>query len=303
MKGKVFGVFFALAAVSTAAPHHHQTSILEDPSAAKSAPFQRDCWLVCWEHRRQCPRGWYSSKEGTCWTCCRVPAVNVNSEPPFVSSTLDNEKMKITIQISDTSPASSASSPLDDPSRRGCRDSIPHCPSGWFPKRSGRCWTCGQRSDEVDASEESGEDIELDLEVDTTTAWPTSLHADFCWPVCRRSIQHCIDGWYSNNKGTAKRPCWTCCKAPIAISDEVDASGERGEDMKFNLEADIETANGKEDIAIDIRIDTTTAGPISLHEDPCWRYPNNKGTSEHPCWTCCKAPKAKSHLLDLPVDL
>jgi hypothetical protein len=37
---------------------------------------------------------------------------------------------------------------------------------------------------------------------------------DYCFPICYHDIPKCRDGWYSNNLGTAKDPCWTCCKAP-----------------------------------------------------------------------------------------
>ncbi|KAK7416689.1 hypothetical protein QQX98_005015 [Neonectria punicea] len=29
------------------------------------------CWLICASEAPDCPEGWYSSKQGDCWTCCR----------------------------------------------------------------------------------------------------------------------------------------------------------------------------------------------------------------------------------------
>ncbi|KAF4569654.1 hypothetical protein EYR40_008631 [Pleurotus pulmonarius] len=37
---------------------------------------------------------------------------------------------------------------------------------------------------------------------------------DLCFRMCAPSIPTCPEHWYSNNMGTADKPCWTCCQAP-----------------------------------------------------------------------------------------
>lgn len=37
---------------------------------------------------------------------------------------------------------------------------------------------------------------------------------DLCLRMCADRIPTCPEHWYSNNMGTADKPCWTCCQAP-----------------------------------------------------------------------------------------
>lgn len=53
----------------------------------------------------------------------------------------------------------------------------------------------------------------LTATVGVVQAAPTD-DEDPCWKVCWEFIPKCPDGMYSNNKGTAAYPCWTCCVAP-----------------------------------------------------------------------------------------
>ncbi len=38
---------------------------------------------------------------------------------------------------------------------------------------------------------------------------------DLCLRMCADRIPTCPEHWYSNNMGTADKPCWTCCQAPM----------------------------------------------------------------------------------------
>ncbi|KFY85566.1 hypothetical protein V500_08300 [Pseudogymnoascus sp. VKM F-4518 (FW-2643)] len=324
MKTKVFVVFSALAATSIAAPQHHQTS-LNRVSQSPATIFEDPCWR-------------YSNNKGTasypCWTCCRAP--ENTAETLSISSTPVKEEIDISIKISDTSVTESASALVEDFCWRYSNNK---------GTASHPCWTCCKAPTINDAADDyinptaSEEDIEVDIQIsDTAPAVSTSsIFQDPC---------------------SAAHPCWTCCRAPDVVdasaSSEEDMESDMDADMELEMEADMEadvltsdltltcygrwarrprcprgwyaerrlgywrccrnrraapsidSAPDNQDITIDIQIDTTTASPASLFEDPCWRYSNNKGTASHPCWTCCKAPTdnaATSHLLGLPADL
>ncbi|OBT87598.1 hypothetical protein VE02_04144 [Pseudogymnoascus sp. 03VT05] len=99
---------------------------------------------------------------------------------------------------------------------------------------------------------------------------PATTFEDYCYDEC----------WhYANNKGTSEHPCWTCCYP--AAGDAIDPSIAR------------KSGNDEIDNNIDVKIsDTSVANSaFSLFEDPCEGYSTNKGTTSHPCWTCCEAPE------------
>ncbi|KFY02204.1 hypothetical protein O988_02317 [Pseudogymnoascus sp. VKM F-3808] len=207
MKTTVFAVVSALAAVSFAAPRHHQT--------------------ICWEFIPQCPNGWYSNNKGTaaypCWTCCKSPSESF--ETPSVSSTPNKEEIDINIKISDTSTANSASFLFEDPCWRVCWFKTPKCPSGWYSNNKGTaaqpCWTCckspsGSSETPSVSSTPDKEEIDINIKISDTSVAnsASSLVEDVCWKVCWEFVPKCPDGMYSNNKGTAAYPCWTCCISP-----------------------------------------------------------------------------------------
>ncbi|KAF4979135.1 hypothetical protein FZEAL_4625 [Fusarium zealandicum] len=37
---------------------------------------------------------------------------------------------------------------------------------------------------------------------------------DVCLKICWPTTPQCPEDWYSNNLGSDKYPCWTCCKSP-----------------------------------------------------------------------------------------
>ncbi|KFY52043.1 hypothetical protein V496_08684 [Pseudogymnoascus sp. VKM F-4515 (FW-2607)] len=297
MKAKVLAVVSALAAVIVAAPQQLQTSLNKvalPPDVAGSTLFEDPCWR-------------YSNNKGTashpCWTCCKAPTIN-DAETPPISTTTDKEEIDINIKISDTSAAVSASSLFEDYCWLICWHHIPRCPRGWHSKRFGHCWTCCRTTD---ASTPSGEDtgfnieadmememeikLEVDMEDDMEDDMEAETEADeqtseliaLCRRRCYRSRPRCHRGWYPVRRGR----CWRCCRGGRATPSVDDTPGE--------------------EITSDVQIvDTTAANSDSHILDICWRYSNNRGTAEHPCWTCCKAPTddaATSQWLGLRADL
>ncbi|KFZ08001.1 hypothetical protein V502_09621 [Pseudogymnoascus sp. VKM F-4520 (FW-2644)] len=282
MKTKVFIVFSALAATSIAAPQHHQTS-LNRVSQSPATIFEDPCWR-------------YSNNKGTasypCWTCCKAP--ENTAETLSISSTPNKEEIDISITISDTSVAESASALSEDPCWRYSNNK---------GSAANPCWTCCRAPDVVDASATSEEEMEFDMKLEMELEMEAEAEADIeaemeadmeadvttsdltatCYGRWARRPR-CPRGWYP----VRRLGYWRCCRNRRA-APSIDSA-----------------PDNEEDITIDIQIETTTASPASLFEDPCWRYSNNKGTAAHPCWTCCRAPTdnaATSHLLGLPADL
>lgn len=124
---------------------------------------------------------------------------------------------------------------------------------------------------------------------------------------------------YSNNKGTAGHPCWTCCRAPGII----DAS-EPYKLTEFDAETDMELEIEMEDEAeADIETDMQTIDTTAICMRRCWhrrpRCPRGWVQAplqspivciltpvlltllKHPifrnhCWKCCRNHRAASSI-------
>ncbi|KFY96089.1 hypothetical protein V498_02910 [Pseudogymnoascus sp. VKM F-4517 (FW-2822)] len=241
----------------------------------------------------------YWTASHPCWTCCKAPAID-DATADHIISTPSEEDIEIDVQIGDIDPAMSAASLFADICWKICLPQKPNCPHGWHSKRFGHCWTCCRTTD---ASTPSGEDtgfnieadmemeMEIKLEVDMEDDMEAETEADeqtseliaLCRRRCYRSRPRCHRGWYPVRRGR----CWRCCRGGRATPSVDDTPGE--------------------EITSDVQIvDTTAANSDSHILDMCWRYSNNRGTAEHPCWTCCKAPTddaATSQWLGLRADL
>ncbi|OBT75814.1 hypothetical protein VF21_05565 [Pseudogymnoascus sp. 05NY08] len=283
MKAELFAVFSALAAVTIAAPQHHQISF-NKAAQSPATTFKDYCYNECWHAMQRCPPPWYANNKGTlehpCWTCC-YPAVDDAIDPSTTGKSGNDETdINIDITISDTSVANSGFSLFEDP----CEGYSTNKGTASHP-----CWTCCEAPEDTAenpsiSSTPDKEEIEINIKIsDTTLAASASfIFEEYCWKICGPPDIQCPEKSYPKKVGS----CWTCCQALGQRDASITLSIDDHAPSEDNIEVDTQISDLTPAISgASIFWDYCLRNICHKQEPKCREHWHTKKIGE--CWACC----------------
>ncbi|KAJ4009519.1 hypothetical protein NW752_009109 [Fusarium irregulare] len=152
-----------------------------------------------------------------------------------------------------------------------CWNTEPQCPEGWYSSQQGECWTCCRSPSDISKHSKASSGNRAQTKTPKLNGHINPANLDICWAACFIGEPNCPDGWNSED-----------------ISKHSKGSSGSGAQAK-TPEPNGHINPGTYDICL----------RVCWPEEPkCadgW-YSNQMGTSDNPCWTCCKAPSVSKYL-------